>query len=521
MVLSSHIPVLTVDLPSKHSRLEVIHETTEEDEQEAPALLQAQSQQETMKVTQFSRPPSRHEDPFDGFTFTKPKIPQMNFSRKSLETTSISMDPKSPQQLPTAQAIKLSNSSTTSPGFIEEPESAASVYNTTSNIGNGASHKPSLIVDQSIQSISENCETSDAVDETSGTSRVAQTSSDADTIVNSVTPSQDVRFIDQVSPKITQNAFQSVVGDITNDPTSPKSKNPQKTVNEVSRKPRTVEESKTQSTSRSADSKTSLNEEELLGALLLHHRREQQKKEVLKASQHAKDLELEDLREVSNDLYQQLHYAREHIKVKEIELSKFYSTVPQWEAKVQRLKEHVQNLITDHQELRKGADELQKRHEDIRTENLVLNTDVQEVRESMDHHQSKTTDILREAKHQIQVLEQTIDNRDIQMQEDGELLDAERARSQRLENEMAEITKSNQGLAKLFTGYRDEIANKLDNILEKSECAQIINLPDSKDDLKPLLDQCLQLLRRIQVVETVKPKDLELLNSSVRNYAHG
>ena len=510
-----------MDLPSKHSRLEVIHETAEEDEQEPPALLQAQSQQETMKVTQFSRPPSRHEDPFDGFTFTKPKIPQMNFSRKGLETTSISINPMSPQQLPSAQAIKLSNSSATSSGLIEEPESAASAYNTTSNIGNGASRKPSLIVDQSIQSISEDREMSTPVDETPGTSRAAQTSSDTDTIVTSVTPSQDLKFFDQVSPKITQNAVQPVTEVATNDPASLKSKNPQKTMNKVSRKPKTMEESKTQSTSRSADSKTSLNEEELLGALLLHHRREQQKKEVLKASQHAKDLELEDLREVSNDLYQQLHYAREHIKVKEIELSKFYSTVPQWEDKVQRLKGHVQNLITDHQELRKGADELQKRHEEIRTENLVLNTDVREARESMDHHHSKTTDIFREAKHQMQVLEQKIDNRDIQIQEDGELLDAERARSQRLENEMAEITKSNQGLAKLFTGYRDEIANKLNNILEKSERAEIINLPNSKDDLKPLLDQCLQLLRKIQVVETVKPKDLELLNSSVRIYAQG
>lgn len=498
--------------------MEVIHETTEEDEDEAPALLQAKSRQETVKI---ARPPSSHEDPFDGFTFTKPKIPQLNFSRKNMETSSMPMDQNSLQYLPSAQVIKPSNSSAISPGLTEKLQSTGIPHNTTNSIQNGVSLVPSPIVDQSARGISEESHAPTPIHETSNMSGAAQASSDTNTAANSEAKSQDAKPVNQLTSKITHEAVQPVSDVATNGPASRQSRNPQKNLNKFSKKPKTLLESRPQPTSHPADLTTSLNEEDLLSALLFHHRREQQRKETLKNSQHAKDLELEDLREVSNDLYQQLHYALEENKAKEIELSRFYSKVPQWENKVQRLKEHVQNLMNDQQELRKGADELDQGQRNAQADRSALNDTIQEVRESMNHDHLRTKRVLREAKHQMQMLEQTVENQDIQLQEDGELLDAERARSHRFENEMAGITKSHQELTKLFTGHRDEVANKLNNLLEKSDVAQTVNLPTSRDDLKPLLDQCLQMLQKIQNVEVVKPQDLQNLNLSVRNYAQG
>lgn len=43
------------------------------------------SQEETITVTQFARPPSSHGDSPVGFTFMKAKLPQMDFSRKLVQ----------------------------------------------------------------------------------------------------------------------------------------------------------------------------------------------------------------------------------------------------------------------------------------------------------------------------------------------------------------------------------------------------------------------------------------------------
>lgn len=50
-------------------------------------MARRESQEESLKVTQFARPPSSHGDSPVGFTFMKAKLPQMDFSRKVVQTS--------------------------------------------------------------------------------------------------------------------------------------------------------------------------------------------------------------------------------------------------------------------------------------------------------------------------------------------------------------------------------------------------------------------------------------------------
>ena len=498
--------------------MEVIPEAIEEGEDDGPpSLLQAKSQSEPVKITQFARPTIRHEDPIDGFIFMKPKIPQMNFSRKTVQNSSIPIESDPSQILPLHQITNTSDS-TVSLKLQGDTLSATSPQDAMVYTHDKTFQEPPLIRDQRVHGVSDEPQSPKIAFEHSDIPGAADVSNNVETDAAPDVQPQIPKIFDQVSEKVNQKSIEVPSGANISGPTS---QVPQTKINKAPKKPQMLADNKSSATLQSADLNAFLNEEDLLSALLLHHRREQKQKEALRAVQHAKDMELEDLRDVSNDLYRQLQCASEENKAKEMELSKLYSAIPEWEAKVQRLKEHVKNLASEHQILRKGADELRKRHEIIQTEKSALNTSLEEVRENMDHDRSRSKKVLREAKHQMEFLEQTISNQQIQLQEDCDLLDAERARSHRLETEISEITKSHLELAKLFTEHRDVVAHKLNDLLEKGNIAQPMDMHNSRDDLKLLLDQCFQMLKKIQNVDTVKPQDLRNLDASVRSYANG
>lgn len=58
------------------------------------------SQEESIKVTQFARPQSAHDDSPFGFSFTKAKPPQMDFSRKLIHQKSVSTTQGKMQETP-------------------------------------------------------------------------------------------------------------------------------------------------------------------------------------------------------------------------------------------------------------------------------------------------------------------------------------------------------------------------------------------------------------------------------------
>lgn len=261
-------------------------------------------------------------------------------------------------------------------------------------------------------------------------------------------------------------------------------------------------------------SKASSNEE-LLSILLSRFEAEQQNREELRASQLAKDIEIQDLYGVSQNLNQQLQEAKDRENIQNMEISDFNKLKPQWQHRIQRMNEYVQSLSDDHQKLRREAKEIREQQKHIQTEKASLEAALKDAHHAVDQDRSRTRKILAEARHEMELLEHTVENQKGQISQNANLLIHERDRSQGLTNAISNITTKYQDLTILFTTYRDAVMDKLGNLLQRSD-DQIANAPQPQQDLKPIMDQCLQELRELDVV---KQKDFLSLKRSLNSYA--
>ena len=274
--------------------------------------------------------------------------------------------------------------------------------------------------------------------------------------------------------------------------------------------------------SQSPDTSCALSDEDLLSVLLLRQRAQQEKRDALKAAEAAKDQEIGDLRDVSHNLYQQLLSLQEQDRNKEAEISRLHSILPQLRKRIQGLTRDLDTLAEDHRDLMRSSKELHKEQIDARTEKIELALMLKNVHETIesDHRRhSATKALLVEARHHIEMLEQTIEDQGKQSREADNLLHAERDRSQRVEAEMTKLTSSYHELTNVVMGHPDMILEKMSKVLETSLQSADTTQTKSQLELKSLLDQCVELLKKLHTVEAVKPQDLEKLDNSVRTYA--
>lgn len=261
-------------------------------------------------------------------------------------------------------------------------------------------------------------------------------------------------------------------------------------------------------------SKASSNEE-LMGILLSRFEAQQQNREELRTSQLENAFEIQDLKGVSKNLYEELQKVRDRERIQKMELSEFNKLKPRWQHRIQKMNEYVQSLSDDHEKLRQEAKEIREQQKLIQTEKASLEAALKDARYVVDQDRSRTREILAEARHGIELLEHTVENQKGQISQNADLLIHERDRSEGLANAISNITSKYQDLTILFTSYRDAVMDKLGNLLQRSD-DQIANAPQPQEDLKPIMDQCLQELRELDVV---KQKDFMSLKRSLNSYA--
>ena len=269
-------------------------------------------------------------------------------------------------------------------------------------------------------------------------------------------------------------------------------------------------------------SKSSLSDEDLLNVLLLRQRAQQEEKDLLRANEVAKDQQIGDLMEVSHNLYQQVQNLQDQDRAKETEIAKLHAIVPRWEKRIQSLTKCLNTLVQEHRDLMIGSKELRIKQEDAQAEKsglVRMLKDVQEVVRSDHRKYSVTNKVLIEARHHITVLEQAIKDQEKKSREDGNLLHAERSRSQTLEAEINKLTTTHHELTTIVTGHPDIILEKLSKVLEISIQAMGATQAQSQFELKTLVNQCVDMLKKVHTMEMVKPQDLGKLDNSIRAYA--
>lgn len=291
--------------------------------------------------------------------------------------------------------------------------------------------------------------------------------------------------------------------------------NPSKVLKKRRQKPNT--ESGTNATTRPHVA-PAYNEEELLHLLMIRHRHSQREREVFQLSQQAKEQDFQQLKNWASDLQAQLLETERRYSEKEAQLARFKAAKPGWERKIKRLSDYVQGLTNDHNRLRDDARELQDRSISILKEREVLASAVQEARQSTTKQHSNSVQVMAEARHGLEIREQTIQNQQSELHNLQKLLAAERERNHRLESEVSAFAASYGQLSKQLSGHRNNIMGKITELLDKTEGFRAAAPLESQDRINSLLGQCVVLLEKFQGAGVTKPEDFESLNDSMHGY---
>ena len=263
------------------------------------------------------------------------------------------------------------------------------------------------------------------------------------------------------------------------------------------------------------------NEEELLHLLMIRHRHSQRERENFRLAQQAKEQDFQQLKTWASDLQAQLLETEGRYSEKEAQLAKFKAAKPGWERKIKRLSDYVQGLTNDHNRLRDDARELQERSISILKEREVLVSTVQEARQNITKQHSSSMQVVTEARHGLEIREQTIQHQQSELDNLQKLLAAERERNNRLESEVSAFAASYGQLSKQLSGHRDKIMGKITELLDKTEDFRSAAPHESQDHLNSLLEQCVVLLEKLQGAGVTKPEDFESLNDSMHGYFEG
>ena len=511
------------------------------------------SQYAPTKPKQFTRPVSSHEDPAAGFSFGKPKPQAFNFNRNPKQISQASTDElphlssapeeNAPSRIPVNSTVMSSNcgnaevasqqsvlaprhspapSKTLSipfpnvpvPTFLEcerpiTKPGAASIP-VAVHPPNTTTHAPALSADETLVGLESNgprCSNSPEKSET----------------VHQVQSPQHLHSNKHQPDAVTSTS--QIPMDVLLRPTDKQCRVPQTTTTNPSkvlrkRRQKPNAESGTNATTRPHVT-PAYNEEELLHLLMIRHRHSQREREGFQLAQQAKEQDFQQLKNWAGDLQAQLLETERRCSEKEAQLAKFKSAKPGWERKIKKLSDYVQGLTNDHNRLRDDARELQDRSISILKEREVLASAVQEVRQNTQKQHSNSVQVMTEARHGLEIREQTIHNQQSELQSLQKLLAAERERSHRLESEVSAFAAGYGQLSNQLLGHRNNIMAKITELLDKTEGFRAAAPEESQGHLSSSLEQCVSLLEKFQSAGITKPEDFENLNDSMHGYFEG
>lgn len=480
------------------------------------------------KVTQFTRPTSSHVDPLTQFTYGKAKLPQMDFTRKTAQN---------PPAEPTLSRLAAAKAADT-PVLPVMSENLNPGSENAENKGPQGliTNSESPVADAPIKDVAHPND-----DQTPMESHAMLVAADAPSGLTSIILDSDD---DNVCPPTKLIKPASVSVDQQRE-LSQRLHRPQ-----IKTKPMTHE--RQGSTGSHPSPCESQSYGDILENLLLRFKDDQEKQRRLEASQHAKDNEIQDLTVISHTLYDQLQIAEGRAKVQQRELSEYHTIKLQWERRIESLNKSINDFVADCRRLQDKAKNTSKQRDDIQDQSLPNNANEipkqrfsaqdQSLRSTSEEPLQQKVDIqweiaslevalkdlhsivkqerfntdrtLLKAFHEMERLEQVVENQERQLRQDADCLKSERERTQQLENMLPKITINYEELTRLLTGHRDSIIQTLSDQAGKSD-TEMISSSQPTDDLAPVLDQCFGILQELQKVKRVKPQHLSTLNENL------
>lgn len=269
----------------------------------------------------------------------------------------------------------------------------------------------------------------------------------------------------------------------------------------------------------------SYKEEDLLTYFTLKYKQGLHDRHLLEEAYNAKDAELRDLREVSSGLFTQIEDMEHQVldmeqrhNETEKRLLKMAAAKPRWDAKVKKLSDFIKGLSNDHNRLRDNSKDLRDRQLSVLKDKEILTEGLREVHRNAEDQRVKSNQLVTEARHDLRMLGQTVQHQQSELNSKQALLLAERKRSSRLEEQISSFANGHGHLTQILSGHRDIITSKINELLSKAESFQATIPPESQEVLRPMMEQCVTLLLNLPDSDTIKPDDLDVLKSCMRDY---
>ena len=256
-------------------------------------------------------------------------------------------------------------------------------------------------------------------------------------------------------------------------------------------------------------------QEDLMDVLLSRYRHDKKARDQ-ERSAHA--TEIQDLKDISNSLWEQLQEERARGQLQEEEISGYQAKLPRWNAKVKRLSDFIQGLANDHHGLRDKAKEIQEDQAKLLDAKMQLNTDMDDINQRLDDTVIRTKDALSDAKHDMQLLSQKSQNQEAQLRDNALLLNIERERNHLNLTEMGKLSTSHKQLAQSLAAQWNMYMEKLSTLSSKLE-TQKAEHPESLEELKEMMHQCSSAIEDLRNTATAEIEDLPQLDISLRGYA--
>lgn len=262
--------------------------------------------------------------------------------------------------------------------------------------------------------------------------------------------------------------------------------------------------------------KSTPTQEELMNVLLLRYKHD---KQIRHQERVAHVIEVQDFKDITDHLWQQLQAERAKGQQLDKEVLDFQAKMPAWSAKVKKLIDFVRGLTNDHHGLRDKAKEIQQNQKDLRHQKVQLNAELENINQHLDATTNWTKDTVVEAKTDLRLLLQQSQNQQTQLQDNVRLLDSERERNKLYAAEIGKLTTSHNKLTQ-FIAVQDGIhLDRLTTLSAKIDDIQINNPSDSHEELKSVVQQCLDIVESLRSPVDIKIEDLHYLDTSVRGYA--
>ena len=263
---------------------------------------------------------------------------------------------------------------------------------------------------------------------------------------------------------------------------------------------------------------SSLTDEELLAVLLSRYRTE---KEIRDQERTAHATEVQDLKDISNSIWDQLQESLAREQLQYDELSRFRSNQPKLVEKVKSLSKYVEGLNRDHHALRDKARAIQEEQAELQQEKECLIADVHGIRQ---HYQAAFVDCkaaLSEARHEINLQCHTATAQQAQMQETARSLSLERGRNDLILAKIEKCGIGHQNFAQASAAQGSDFIAKLNIILSKLEDLQPNEESGSYQELKAIMCQCTATVDMLRDSGIVTTEDIRHLETSIRASANG